>query len=181
MGMRNFLDQTMSPQQTQFAAAGGALSSGFFFGARLPWIQIFSEVPIPKAIDGPLATAEDFQECGVSGVERVEGAKAIAVFADRLTELLDGGPQRFGAAGAGEGLQIAAIGGAADFCSPRHVGDCAAEPLPAAWGWVGRRDHAAIGPDNRLDAQARGFAHGSCGRSFAGQFGGGVLGGGSRR
>src|SRR6266699_3582683 len=164
MGTGHLSDEPVGSEQAELAADRGASAVGLFFGTSGQWIEVFSEIGVAEAVDGPFASADYFQKRGLGLAERVQASKAIPILVNWLTEFSDGGSERFNAPGARQGLQVTAVGRAADFGAARHIRDTASEALPAAWGLIGLGCHAAIGSNNRLGAHAGGLA----GRGSAG-------------
>jgi len=81
VSMRQLANQTVCPEQSQFASHGGGAATGEVLIPRLAGKEQSANVAVAEPGDGPLRAANGAQE-GVVRAERMQSAVAAAVVGD---------------------------------------------------------------------------------------------------
>jgi len=121
-GMRDFPKQPMDVKSFQEAGDAGALAAaGHRVGGRLE--EVASEVAVGEAAEQMFAAHHSGKETNVVSGQRIEAAIGALGVTDGLGESAQLSMGRRGIVYDGQGVQVAGVGGAAEFGVAIEVGD----------------------------------------------------------
>src|SRR4051794_13508700 len=151
--VRALPDQSVRAQQKDAAADGSGPGPRHLCRSRRRAIKQLAYFMIAEPINGKLAAIDVLQQPGVGRSQRIKGAVTPSPTPNGFAGFFGPGKKRNGAAGGGQSLEVAFVGGPAYLCPALHLRDAAWQLAPTFSGaWTGPQGRA-------IDLELAGAAH----------------------